>query len=235
PPEALAKITKIKGLARQYHYYVTLPWSRGWGILPSVLFFDYMEEQRKYRVAFENAVEDLKDNLPDFVERDRIELGDLFDPANYPTISSLENSFHFRVSTLPIPDKGHFIVDLQEEGLEELQAMTEATIRSQIEEAQKAPWQRLLGAVSKMVERLSDPDKKFHDTLIENVASICNVLPSFSTITGDEELEEIRKEVEAKLLQTSADVLRDNKKVRKNVANEAAEIMKKMEAYKGLF
>lgn len=235
PSDALAKIEKIKGLSRKYHYYVTLPWSRGWGVLPSVLFFDYMENQRRYRVAFEGAVGELEENYDDFIQRDREELGDLFNIGDYPTLSALLDKFHFKVSTLPIPDKGHFIVDIGNEGLEELKAMTENTIRAQMEEAQKVPWQRLLEAVGKMVERLSDPDKKFHNTLIENVASICNVLPAFGSITGDVELDKIRQEVENKLLQVSADVLRDNKRVRKTVAQEAEELVKKMEGYKGLF
>lgn len=231
--EALAKIQRCRSMARQYHYHVTLPWSRGWGLLPSMRYFEYCDVQRKYKEEFLTARKELIDNYADYVERDKIELGDLFDPYDYPPKDRLVDLFDFRVRSLPVPDKGHFLVDINSEALEELKQNTEETIRLQLQEAQKVPWQRLIESVGKMVERLSNPDSVFRDSLLENVASVCNVLPSFTTITGDQELEAIRKEVETKLLQASADVLRDNKKVRRDVAKEAEEIMKKMEAYTG--
>jgi hypothetical protein len=72
--------------------------------------------------------------------------------------------------------------------------------------ATKDLWERLHTVVSRMSERLSDKDKKFHDTLVGNISDLCCLLSKLN-LTGDADLEAMRHKIEAKLTFQDADTL----------------------------
>jgi len=80
-----------------------------------------------------------------------------------------------------------------------------------------------------MADRLDDGGK-FHDTLVENITELVNILPHLNVV-GDEELEAMRREVEAKLTRFDPEVLRKSRKARKDTLKEAETILDKMKGF----
>ncbi len=81
-----------------------------------------------------------------------------------------------------------------------------------------------------MSERLSDPDNKFKNSLVENIKDLCELLPKLN-ITHDPELDAVVNEIQSKLTMNYPQTLRDNDVIRNKTAIEAQKILNKMRHY----
>jgi len=82
-------------------------------------------------------------------------------------------------------------------------------------------WMKIYRPIKHMAEVLSKDKPKIFESLLTNVTDLVNILPDLN-FTEDPKLEEMRKEIEGKLCDITADQLRDSKYLR-NLALEAAE------------
>ena len=130
---------------------------------------------------------------------------------------------------MPLPAASDFRVDLGKDEIERIQKELQSRLEKEFANANKDLWTRLQNAVSNIVERLSFPDSKFHDTLISNLQDLVNLIPSLN-VTGDSNLEAVRKRCEA-LTAHSPAALRTDIEVRADVAKQAREISRIMDAY----
>lgn len=228
--------------ARGFHYTNTLPFSdTGPRILPVANYWDYTEAMRGYREKFETAIKSFMENYSAFVAQARIDLGDMFDTSDYPSLSKLESMFRFRIGFMPMPDSGHFLVDLSNKEMERIKAELDVQNNAVLQNSVQHLWERLYKNVQNMAERLSENrlDKDgnpkpaiFRDSLVENLIEQCGLLTKLN-LAHDPNLERMRAEVEAKLCKHDAQTLRNLDDVREETAQEANEILKAMEAYCG--
>ena len=99
-----------------------------------------------------------------------------------------------------------------------------------VENAMADMWSQLYTAVAKMHERLSDPDKKFHYTLVDNIREAVQYVGHLNVL-NDSRVEEIRSLVHQHLCNDAVEVLRDNATVRSKVAAHAGDILKRMQSF----
>lgn len=78
-----------------------------------------------------------------------------------------------------------------------------------------------------MAERLSSPDKLFHNSLVQNVRDVARLLAHLN-VTQDAKVEALRQKVEKYLCQHEASVLRENQTIRRTVAAHAQSIVDEM-------
>jgi hypothetical protein len=95
------------------------------------------------------------------------------------------------------------------------------------ENAMQDAWCRLYEVVAKMAERLSSPDKGFHNTLVQHVRDTARLLGHLN-VTGDQRVEDLRKRVEKHLCQHEAKELRENPTLRLRVGAMAQSIVEEM-------
>ena len=81
-----------------------------------------------------------------------------------------------------------------------------------------------------MVVRLSNPEGRFHDTLVSNLQSIVELIPKLN-FTGDRNLEQIGATCAEALAVHDPQALRDDAILRARVAAQAKEISSIMDAY----
>src|ERR1700744_3225486 len=86
-------------------------------------------------------------------------------------------------------------------------------------------WTRIKDAVSHMVERLSDQEAVFRDTLVENIKELIDVLPRLN-FTGDENITDILHAM--KVLVVEPDNLRSDNSLRQAKAREADAILQRI-------
>ena len=91
-------------------------------------------------------------------------------------------------------------------------------------------WQRLQKVLDHMLEKLSDTDAKFKNSLVDNVSRLCDLLPKLN-ICSDSELTDIVDEVRGKLAGLAPEELRANPELRSQAANETKRIMNKLKHY----
>ena len=121
----------------------------------------------------------------------------------------------------PAPTGEDFRVDLADEDL--------AEIRQQIDLDSRANLLRpLLDPVRRMVERLSESDAVFRDTLVTNITDILKLTPD-----GDPAIDAVIARVKD-LVRHDPEVLRQSPSVRQATAQKANEILATMTGYLGV-
>lgn len=226
-------IVQHAGDTRKWHYANTLPWSdTGSRILTSKNFLPYSEEYRHRKEKFDDLLSAFVSEYPKLKEDSKALLNGLYMESDYPMGHEIGERFSIGMSILPLPSGEDFRVDLGDAEV--------AIIRRRIEEQTQAAqvvamrdlWSRLHEGVSKLVQRLGDPEAVFRDTLITNLRDLCSLLPRLN-LTNDPELENTRLAVEGRLASYDPQLLRDDAGVRATVAAEAAKIQQVMAAYMG--
>lgn len=230
-PKTLDAIVSTSQAARQEHYRLSLPWKdEGWRILPTAMYSKYQDAMRDYHKKFDAEVEKFLSQYPQYVEEARIALNGMFNPGDYLQVPVIRQKFGIRVDVAPLPCGSDFRVTLASDELSNIQADVDARVKEATDAAVKDLWARLAGPVKSMVNKLSEPDSIFRDSLVENLKDIIDLVPSLN-VTGDVALDSMAHECKSKLAGFNVEDLRKDKTLRKSAAEEAQAILKKMEGY----
>jgi hypothetical protein len=229
--EHLSNIQKIISAARTFHYENTLPWSDNGGrLLPSANYFGYVKAIQCFKDDFEREVINFLRVYPDLKDEAKQRLNGMFLEEDYPDVYTLESKFNIKSIILPVPEADDFRVNLTAYEVDSIKESLEEQVKKSTESAMNDLWKRLFKVVSHMSERLSDPDNKFKNTLVENIEDLCELLPKLN-ITKDPELDTALGEIRSKLTMNDPQTLRDNSIIRNKTAIEAQKIMNKMRPY----
>jgi len=230
---AIQAVQKCANSARTFHYENSLPWNdSGFRILPAANFDKYSNGMRELHQEFDNAVRAFISDYPLYVDAAKAELGTLFDHADYPSDTVIFREFSFDTEIQPLPTAADFRVKLRDQDVQSIQHQISSTFNSNIEQANRSLWKRLYDATSHMADTLSKEDTIFRDSLIKNLCNLCDILPALN-LTGDPQLEEMRREIETRLCTFEPQELRDNPAERSNAATEADAIAAMMSGYMG--
>ena len=240
--EALEKGQKAANEARTFLYTQTLPWTdEGYRILTAANYLPFTQEMRKKIAAIEAADREFIARYPEYKEEAKNRLNGLYDDLDYPETAKIEKFFSVSIQFSPLPDSKDFRVNLSDDEVTAIQKDIDLRVKDATQDAIKDLWKRLFDNVSHIAERLSDPEAIFRDSLIQNVKDLCELLPRLN-LTNDPNLETMRIEVLNRLAAHDPDDLRpkDNDTptlkaaktaTRRQTADEAAKILKDMEAY----
>ncbi len=89
-------------------------------------------------------------------------------------------------------------------------------------------WVRLKAVVAHMVERLNEPESRFHASLVTNICDLVDVLPRLN-VNQDEELNRFAEEIRNRLCGFTARELKKNEILRAATVNDAAQILTEMD------
>jgi hypothetical protein len=235
--QKLDDLQKLVTGIRAWHYAQTLPWSDGGSrLLPMKNFFDYKATLNDLETQFNEAVEAFLTDYPTLVSAAAFQLGDLFDPEEYPNAERLRDKFRFRFVFLPVPEVGDFRIDINEQHKEELKAQYESFYENKLSEAMQDAWARLHECLSKMSEKLANaPSPRmtkdgevytqiFRDSLVTNAVELCELLTKLN-VTNDAKLENARKTLESLIVGVSPKDLREDEHMRLDVKSKVDEIL----------
>lgn len=230
----LSAIRNEQQKGRIRHYEMTLPWTRGADILPVLMYPKYTQVMTEIQRNCKKLVEQFVPIYPDMIEEAKQTYNGLFNPSDYPHPSTIERKFYFQISFFPMPTTKDFRVDLGENELLRIKEETEERINDCLQEGVRELWKRVYKVVEHVSLKLNDPDAQFKNSLIGNAIELVEILPKFN-LTEDQELERMRRDIEAKLCAYSPDTLRENPIAREEVGEEAEkildEISRKMDGY----
>jgi hypothetical protein len=236
--EKLDELQKLVARIRVWHAEQTLPWSdSGPRLLPMKNFFDYTATRGDYEKQFNEEVEDFLSVYPTLVTAAAFQLGDLFDPSEYPSADKLRDKFRFRYVMVPVPEVGDFRIDIGETHLNDMRQQYESFYNTKLSEAMKDVWDRLHETLTKMSERLADAEvprvskdgeeklnRRFNDTLVTNAVELCELLTKLN-VTQDSKLEHMRKQLESALVGVTPKELRTQDSLRLETKAKVDEIL----------
>jgi hypothetical protein len=207
--DKLDELRTLAGQIRQHFYKITLPWSdEGFRLLPANFYFDLMARMREFEAGFEQGVESFLRVYPQYIEQVRPELNGLFREEDYPATEKLRTKFGVKLEVLPIPSGADFRVSLMR-GTEDL-------------------WRRLHEVVAHMVDRLNEPESRFHGSLVTNVLDLVEILPRLN-VNGDADLNRFAEQVKERLCNYSAQDLKRHDLLRVTAAADAVNIVAEMD------
>ena len=229
--QGIRYLRKISTSIRRYHRSNTLPWGeQDARILPSQHYMEYMKGLRTLIAEYDKNVEAFCKSLPALYTKAKSRLGKMYKPDEYPDIADVRKRYYAEVQISPVPVANDFrVVKLDKKELETIKKNIEEEKSKAAEEALKHLWERLQTPIKKMVEKLSDKDGEFRDSLVNNITSIVELIPKLNF--GDAKLNEFANDVKKKLCVVDPQELRKDEKVRKDTAKKAKEILDKISAY----
>jgi hypothetical protein len=228
---AFKEPVKAAGLLRDFHYTHTLPWvQKGACLLPVAEHLEYASNVTRLGRDLMEAVDRLAKAYPKLKEQARKQLNGLYVESEYPTVEEMRAKFGFEVVYLPVPRADDFRVNLSEKEVRRIKQQITAQVEKATADAMKELWTRLHDVASKMAAALSDPERRFHNTLVTNVQELVEVLPRLN-LTDDKELANMTEQVRKQLTRHDADTLRDNPNTREATAKRAAELAAKMSLF----
>jgi hypothetical protein len=227
--EKLEELRTLANQIRQYFYKVTLPWSdEGFRLLPANFYFDLMARMREFEASFDAGVEAFLRVYPQYVEQVRPELNGLFREEDYPSAEKLRAKFAVKLEILPISTGSDFRVEMSAEEQARVSREIDANVRESLTRGTEDLWRRVREAVAHMVERLNEPESRFHGSLVTNVVDLMEILPRLN-VNGDAELNRFADQIKEQLCNYSAQDLKKHDLLRVTTAADAANIVAQMD------
>jgi hypothetical protein len=225
----LEDLRTLAGQIRQHFYKVTLPWSdEGLRLLPSHFLFDLTARMREFKADFSAGVDQFLDVYPSYIREARAELGSLFREDDYPSVDKLREKFNVNLEILPISTGDDFRVTMSAEEQARIAREIDANVRQRLTKGTDDLWKRLRDVVSHMVDRLNEPESRFHATLITNIHDLVSLLPQLN-VNQDPDLERFATQIRARLCNYTAQDLKKDDLLRTSTAAEAAGIVAEMD------
>jgi hypothetical protein len=234
-PDAINAVKAVRSRARAYHFEKTLPWiDGGTRVLPSAFYMDYAAKMREFRNEYEQETRKFCNAYTALKGEARKRLGSLYREEDYPSASALLSKFSWDMGVFPIPSKDDWRVDsLGGQANSEIKKQIEEKVQAAMQVATKDLWKRLHDVVKALAEKMKEGGEGvFRDSIIGNIKELCGVMDAMN-VAGDAELAKMTKAIQASLAKLDPAELRDDKKKRKQAADTADDILKKMAAYIG--
>jgi hypothetical protein len=229
--EKLDALRTLAGQIRDYFYEITLPWSdEGYRLLPAHFYFELTKQMREFERLFWAGVEEFLEVYPAYVERDRPELSGLFEKEDYLSVDKVRKKFGLRFEVVPIPTGDDFRVTLSEEEQARVAREIDANVRESLNRGTMDLWRRLREVVTRMVDKLNEPESRFHASLVTNIFDLVDDLLPRLNVNQDQDLNRFAMEIRDRLCAFSARELKDDETLRVATATDAAQILSQMDA-----
>lgn len=229
--KAYKAMIAIAGAIRTQHYSNTLAWSdEGWRLLPTANYANYTGWLRDRQREFNDALDEFATDYPALRAQAAIRLNGMYKDADYPTVQDIRSKFALAVEYAPVPAQGDVRVDLGADQIAIIESAIGNRLQRATADAMSDAWSRLHDVVTKIAERLAQPDAIFRDSLISNAEEVCDVLQRLN-VTDDPNLEAMRVRVRRELTRYTPEVLRDKGNRRQETADRAADILDTMKGF----
>lgn len=224
--DLLSDVNTCVGKARSYHYKVTMPWDdAGQRLLPIEKYFEYTKKMEEFQTEHKNLVTVFLKEYPDLREKAKDRLNTLFNEADYPDPQSLAHKFNISYKLTPIADSGDLRIELSKNEVKEIKKNIESGLAEKVNNAKNSIIERAEASVQAMYEKLSDNTATFRDSLVGNVVSLKELIPSMN-FDNDEQFDKLEKKLSK--LDVSPAKLRKDMELREKTAKKAKKTLKKI-------
>lgn len=231
PKEALKDVISAAGAVRTHFYAKTLPWKdNGDRLLTRTMFMGFIEEHERLVGEFNEAVTAfLTTKYPAARDQAEFRMGELFKPDDYPSPSTLRQRFYVNLDIDPVSEAGDFRVSLDDEHAVAVRGQMERAMHERIGKAMADVYSRLSEVVGHFAKKMGS-DEVFRDTTVSNITELVDLIPGLNVL-DDPDLNQLAREIKAKLTGVDPKDLRKDKATRSQAAKDAEEIMARMSGF----
>lgn len=230
PSGSMSQLQRTIGKIRTAHYKLTMPWQDGGlRILASKAYFEYTAQMRTLKDAFESDVDEFLKNYRNAKEQAKADKKGMYNESDYPTETELRDLFAVNTSFFPLPDSGDFRLDIDDDVLEDLRKKAEQEYKKAHDNATAFLYERLERLVTLYFNGTDNPEKKFHESTVNNLYEFAELLPSLN-IGNDEDLNRFAQNIQEFLCPYSVETLRTDMSARAQAAQYAKKILDELKA-----
>ena len=220
----LDDIASTANKARSYHRDTTLPWSdNNDRIITTDKYFEYVMTIGKYTMEMNQLVEKFVAEYEELKEKEKIRLNSMYREEDYPHPTEIKDKFKLKAIFMPIADANDFRVNLNDSMVEVMKQQLTEELENRVKYANEDLLDRVRKVVNTMIEKLSDTESKFRDSLVGNIENMIEILPIYN-FSNDEHIKNVTERL--KTLSVNPDMLRNNESFRKDILKKAQEIVK---------
>jgi hypothetical protein len=231
--DALKAIKKTQAQCKIYHDHMTLPYvDRGPRLLPTLKYLEYTEKMNGYINDIEIAKNDFLEHYNDYVEEQRVRLGEMFKANDYPDVSAIREAFGASITFYPLPDSSQLVklAGVNKQDMAKIKKQVKQSLEEKTKEAMAEVWNRVYTAIKKLHGALTREKGKLHQSLVDTLVEFIELIPALN-ITGDKNLNKVVKQIQKDLVNYDMKVYKAAPDLKQDTADKAEKLMKQMEAY----
>lgn len=225
-------MTKLVAQIRGFHRDQTVPWGDlGDRLVSNQTLIDYRNNMAQLEDEFWDLSEQILAEYPQAVAQAQLQLGDMFNEAEYPSVEQLRRKFKFALTFEAVPDVGDFRVDIGNQAAEEMREQYKQVLESRINSVKQDLAERLAEPLQRMSKGLDYAEGEkptgFRDTLVDNVLSIVELMRTCN-LSNDARLTEVQQQLKRTLTGVTPDGLRRDPHLRAKTKQDVDTIIKNL-------
>ena len=226
---ALKDLQRLSREIYQWHIKNTVPWGDlGQRLKDNAGLIDYRNTMNKFEIQFEALANKVVYEYPACCARAQNRLGDLYDPALFPSVEELRRKMSLRVTYEPIADPSNFIVQIGDQAAEEMKKQYNEVLSSRMEGISNYIYEKLREPLTNLVKRIDygamGTPTGFRNTIVDNVMQIVELMGSCN-FNADPKIDRLRRELRDALRGVTPDALREDSALRQHTKEEVQKII----------
>jgi len=198
--DELKAIKSFIAETRQWFNGISLVWNdAGQRLMPLSVYTDFVADVNAKEAEFWVLVDTLMAAYAQKQYNAQIQLGSLYNPDDYPDTATVRSKFKFSVDYAPVPESGHFVVDLQGQAKEELIQQFARNKDSKWAAAMVGVCEELRESLVKLVGKIDAKDDyvkagkggkqvRMYDSLLFNVRKIVDKVRMANSIENNADI-----------------------------------------------
>ena len=234
----LEDLQRFVGNARNDHYAMTAPWSdMGLRLIPTAAFFDYVNHMTGLEQEYWRLYKLFEDAYQWRTSTAMAELGNMFDHNEYPPVDEIRRKFGWTLSKQPVPESGHFSLDMPNEQQEMLKREYDEFYGAQLQGVANDIWSRLKKNLETVLRQLSPKDEfnangnqkynRLYDSVFDTSLELIRMMRDFN-VTGDTRMTAIADQLENTLYGVNTDALKNSESLRLEKQQEVKDIIRNL-------
>ncbi len=223
---AFRKVTAIKGQIIDYWKGHSLPFpEEGIRLIRRESLDNFAAQMQAFRDDLDDAVNNLSEHFEELKQEAMLRLGDLFNPADYPTDIRPLFGFHFDFPNTSAPD---YLMELRPDLYEKEAARVAARFEEAVKLAEEAFIAEFQDHVAHLCERLTRDEetgeaKVFRDSAIGNLTDFFNRFRELN-IHSNEQLDSLVEQAKSAVKGRSPAALRGSTFLRQELHEKLSEV-----------
>jgi hypothetical protein len=224
--QALSEVVNAEQKIRQALYKQTSRWDDV-RICKIENFVKVKLELEKHIHEFYEAAQKVIDSYDTLIQEDKIKLGDMYNPADYPSKASFAASFSVKIITKAVEKNDFRSNILSQEDIDEINKQIEERINAFAAEAQKDILERVNERLMHLMQRLADSDGRFHESNLDNVTEVITQARDLN-ITENPKFDALFDKIEKSINSLSPDQIRNSKSQRSKAIVETTQCVEEV-------
>ena len=225
-------MTKLVASMRAYHREQTVPWGDlGDRLVSNQSLMDYKNNMTQLEREFWDVSQRILDDYPQAVAQAQLQLGDMFNEDEYPSVEVLRGKFRFSLVFEAVPDVGDFRVDIGNQAASEMREQYKQVLSDRIKAVHQDLAERLAEPLQRMSRGLDyhegEKPTGFRDTLVDNVLSIVDLMRTCN-LNGNAHIAGIQQDLRNTLKGVTPDGLRNSPTLRADTKRKVDQIIKNL-------